>query len=483
MSATAASLPHPAAEPLGRVVSLGGQGGGGRECLLAQRLAGLSPIGLLDQAEMPDATLVQLLTTRFAGIGGPRNVLVGPWPNSDEWWTRDPRFPLAIRSGIRRADRRLEGLTRPIRLRLQFLLTRLLEALDAGQPLLVFRSLAEPPAGPVLNQLFNALGRYPGARLLYVHTPEPGQPAGMVRSWTPRLLLGSLPPPADPDNPDVAAWGSLCAAALVSGQRAAEPVIAQPVPTKAATPPDTPAQANGSTVALASEPPMVTKPAATSTPTEPPRGPADPDIEAARAAADRAPEDPERRRHLALLLARAGHLTEAEAALRTAMRLVPQSSALLTDLARLLLRAGKAPDALAAARRAYDLAPRNPQRALVLAQAALAANDIGAAEEAARRTLTLDPRQPNGHLVLSAVLAHRNDLDGARASARQALALEPSLTRALRQVGRLAVAAGDYEEAEAAFIRGAALEPAVPGWGRMLVEARRRKERAAVKPS
>jgi len=521
-----------AAEVFSRFESLGGVAGQGGALAAIQRQAGLSPEGLLSQAEMPETTLIHLLRTRLEGLGDARNILVGPWPNSDQWWASDPRFPLAVPSGIRSADRSLTGMTARMRRRWAVLRARLSATLANGDRVLVFRG-ADSGCLPALDA---ALRHYPSVRLLFVAAPGDGAAAGAVTAWSDRVLLAALPMDAD-----MAAWLEVCRHALACGSarpQATSPHAGPPdlartapapnvvpggaeIPLRPVTPPTpaaNPAAANR-TGAPVSRPAQAAAhtPARTATPAPADRAAGAGDVEArlraeiARSPAstrahdalaqyltdqNRIPEaiaarlasialdpgNPLRLAQLGMLQMRADQLADAVETLRRAEALAPESAGIVGQLAVALLRQGDIQGALSAARRSVLLDPSNPRRHLQLAGALTAAADMPSAEEVIRGAIAMNPGLSDSHLALSVLLVRLGRLPEALAAARTAVEHQPNHVRALGQVGRIAGLLGDYDEAEAALTRAAGVEPGAPNWTRLLQEIRQRRMRERSTP-
>ncbi len=466
-----------AAELLARFESLGGVAGQGGAFAAAQRTAGLSPDGLLAEAEMPETTLIHLLQTGLEGVGDARNILVGPWPNSDQWWARDPRFPLAVPSGVRSADRGLTGMTARMRRRWAVLRARLSSTLTTGDRILVFRG-ADRGSLPALD---TALRQYPSARLLFVLTQAAPAAEHPVIAWSDRVLLAAVPLAADR-----AAWLDVCRQALAGG------VPRVPAPTQAPAAAQAPALAPPQVRAPVLTPARVAavdpaaRPRAEAAHATPAEGVRDvraqptqllEDIAARLAAVGLDPGNAPALAQLGTLQMKAEQFADAVATLRQAEALAPESAAIASQLAAALQRQGDVPGAMATARRMVMLDPSNPRRHLQLAVVLTLAGDTTSAEEVIRGALAMNPRLPDSHVALSVLLGRLGRLPEALDAARAAAALQPNHVRAVGQVGRIAVQMGQYDEAEASFTRAAGLEPGAPNWGRLLQDIRQRRMR------
>lgn len=466
-----------AADRLTRFESVGGLAGAGDEFSLVQQAAGLAPRGLLCRAEMPETTVVRLLETRLDGVGGEGNILVGPCVGSDQWWTRDPRFPLAVPSGIRIADQPLLGMTERIRRQWRFLREDLLERLGRRDAILVFRGGADG----TLPALDAALRHYPAVRLLCVRSSE--QP-GAVRAWSDRVLVANLPLPAPGAPPDHAGWRAICqdALALVAGTPplAAGGSYRTVVSVQSEIAPDVEASPSADDTDQRLRAAVVDAPGSAEAHDALGQYLLDQNrlsdaIEAWTAALAITPHDLGRLTHLGGVLLKAGQFAAAAALFKRAAIIAPHSLGVANQHLVALQRAGDVAGALAAARRIVVLDPDNPRRLLQLASVLALANDLVTAEDVTRQAIAMDPKLPDSRLMLSGLLAQRGEHDAALAEARQALALQPRNTRALGQVGRLAGRQGRFEEAEAALTQAAALEPTSVMWQRLLADVRQRR--------
>jgi len=117
--------------------SLGGSGHG-CEFGLFQRHFDAEPLGLLRWADLSQDLLIKALETRFEGVGLPENTIVFQPDHSDEWWTRDSRFWMAMRSFVKVAEVDQERMTKQVCRRLQFLRQKLIEDLEAGEKIFVY---------------------------------------------------------------------------------------------------------------------------------------------------------------------------------------------------------------------------------------------------------------------------------------------------------------------------------------------------------
>lgn len=394
----------PVAALLDGFESLGGIGDDG-EFGRVQHAVGLDPNGLLRWAELDEATLITLLDQDFEGVGDRAHVSVGPREGSDEWWTRDPRHALAIRSGIKTTDVPLTTMTPRSRHRLSFLRERLLDDLSGDDRIFVYRTARGAVADAMLNRLAAAMRRHGPARLLYVCPPDANHPPATIRPLGGTLLIGTLPAPADPTRPDVRTWTALCAKVREAVDQIApppQPPVAQPV-----------------------APPVPTGAVAQPVPAAPMQPAAPADI-----AQDRALVDSQ-----------------------------PASAAHWLALCSALHEAGRTEDALASARQALTTATTNPQAFGGLGELLETLGDADAAEAAFRKAIELAPRSPRLHDQLGRLLAIRNRVAEAIDARTAAEALDPGNAGRLSQLGALQLRAERFEDAAGSYRRAAAIMP------------------------
>lgn len=140
-------------------------------------------------------------------------------------------------------------------------------------------------------------------------------------------------------------------------------------------------------------------------------------------------------RHLGEALAALGRADQAEACLKTAVKLLPRDAAALAGLAGLYLDRGANREiALSLASRAARLEPDQPRHQALLARAQ---QDLGRLEEAAatlRAAVEAWPEDPYLPLSLGRVLAAQGQADAARRQILRALELEPNLQEARAQL-------------------------------------------------
>lgn len=162
-------------------------------------------------------------------------------------------------------------------------------------------------------------------------------------------------------------------------------------------------------------------------------------------AAELAPRDPDVHANFGLLLKAAGHLREAETALRHALTLTAWAHGpAAINLVNLLLQAGATERAAEVAERACSVAA-DPDRLAALARALERAGRADAAMTAWRRVLAADPARAGAWVGLGAVLHAEGRSREAAACFERALVLEPNNADALTNMGVLERRAGRLE--------------------------------------
>ena len=197
-----------------RFESLGGAGHG-CEFGLFQRHYGAEPLGLLRWADLDHNLLCDALESRFEGVGLPENTILFMPENSDEWWTKDTRYWMAMRSFVKVADVGFDQMTRRVCRRLQFLRQKILEDLGTGEKILVFKNMQRNLSGKELARLHQAIRSYGASTLFYVRYADAQHPPGTVEATAPGLLIGYIDHFAfSPDDKPLGmvhqAWYDLC---------------------------------------------------------------------------------------------------------------------------------------------------------------------------------------------------------------------------------------------------------------------------------
>jgi tetratricopeptide (TPR) repeat protein len=195
-----APAPKPeAADPLVRDLvlqfeSLGGQVLG-CEFGIFQRDCGAEPLGLLRWADMPYEGIIAVLQSRFAGVGTAETTELFLSPihgGPTEYSTRDRRGFMLMRTFIREDEAPFDRIYAAACRRLQFLARKLVEDLEAGNKIFVFRLTDRDLTEAELGRLHTAMRSYGDNTLLYVRHEDAGHPNGTVALAGPGLLVGYI---------------------------------------------------------------------------------------------------------------------------------------------------------------------------------------------------------------------------------------------------------------------------------------------------
>lgn len=222
-------------------------------------------------------------------------------------------------------------------------------------------------------------------------------------------------------------------------------------------------------------------------------------IAAYRQAVELAPENPEARRDLGLVLARAGRTGEAVDAYREALRLdggralthyglgivlagtgdpgdagealrqfraavekEPGHRDFRLRYASQLAGTGRYREAVAEYRKLLDADPRDVLPRLEMAMAQVELGEVASASEAAREVLAADavaPHKARARQILAAAAQRRGDLETALGELQRAVELDPSLTDARFALANLLGAAGRFADAARQYRRVIEEEP------------------------
>jgi tetratricopeptide (TPR) repeat protein len=163
--------------------SLGGAGHG-CEFGIFQRSFGAEPLGLLRWADLGPEQLATALEMEFDGVGLPENteLFVPPTSGEPEYWTRDLRYWMVMRTFVPVADIAEDEMRSRVCRRLQFLRRKLADDLRAGSKIFVYKNLRRNLTEAEIERLHRAMQRYGDNRLLYIRYEDAGHPTARSKS-------------------------------------------------------------------------------------------------------------------------------------------------------------------------------------------------------------------------------------------------------------------------------------------------------------
>jgi hypothetical protein len=174
--------------------SLGGRGLG-CEFGIFQRDCGAEPLGLLRWADMPYEGLLLALRSRFAGVGSDEftelfvSTVTG---GRGEYCTRDRRDMMFMRAFVYEDQAPFDKMKVSAFNRLRFLTRKLIEDLEEGSKIFVFRLTNRDLTSPEIDDLHVAMRSYGTNTLLYVRYEDAAHPNGTVEVVKPGLMIGYM---------------------------------------------------------------------------------------------------------------------------------------------------------------------------------------------------------------------------------------------------------------------------------------------------
>lgn len=163
--------------------------------------------------------------------------------------------------------------------------------------------------------------------------------------------------------------------------------------------------------------------------------------------------------HLGVSLLKAGELSDAEAEVRTAIRLNPKTSAFHSSLAAILLQQCFYDEAHASLRRALRLNRKNLEPRILLAELLSLRGDHRAAEKELSRALKLAPKSPGVLWAFTKLFEHQGRTDKAVEYARKLIENDPGNISLHVRISKQYATAGRHEEALAAMSEACRLDP------------------------
>ena len=179
---------------------------------LVQRQCQAEPLGLLRFSSTPLPRLLDALEARFEGMGSAEATTVALASNGREYMVNDSRFGFVYHAWVNAGEMTPEDLTRREARRIPFLVRKLLEDLEAGEKIFVFKGMGAVAEEEVFP-LAMAIRRYGPNTLLLVNLAGGPHRAGTVEARAPGFLVGYLDRFAPGDNAHdlmLGQWVKLC---------------------------------------------------------------------------------------------------------------------------------------------------------------------------------------------------------------------------------------------------------------------------------
>jgi len=165
----------------------------------AQRHFGAEPIGLLRWVGITPPRLIAALATRFEGIGEPDFTrLEARTKPVNEIIMHDSRYGLRMHTFVPNTGQDLAQLREQIMRRMRFTRRKLLEDLEAGEKIFVYRRVRPGPFSQLATVQAEIKRYNPGNWLLAIDPTPAGETPQPVRLAAPDLLHGTIPDASPP---------------------------------------------------------------------------------------------------------------------------------------------------------------------------------------------------------------------------------------------------------------------------------------------
>jgi tetratricopeptide (TPR) repeat protein len=174
--------------------SFGGRGLG-CEFGIFQRDCGGEPLGLLRWADMPYDMLLATLRNRFEGVGSAERTelfVSAVSGGRGEYCTTDRRGMMFMRTFVYEDQAPFEKMQVSAFNRLRFLTRKLIDDLEEGTKIFVFRLTDRDLTTREIDDLHAAMRAYGSNTLLYVRLDDDTHPNGTVEAVRPGLLVGYM---------------------------------------------------------------------------------------------------------------------------------------------------------------------------------------------------------------------------------------------------------------------------------------------------
>jgi tetratricopeptide (TPR) repeat protein len=174
--------------------SLGGRGLG-CEFGIFQRDCGAEPLGLLRWADMPYDMLLFALRNRFEDVGSPEQTelfVSAVSGGRGEYCTKDRRGMMFMRAFVYEDQAPFDKMQVSAFNRLRFLTRKLIDDLEEGSKIFVFRLTDRDLTTLEIDELHAAMRAYGHNTLFYVRYEDEAHPNGTVQAVKPGLLVGYM---------------------------------------------------------------------------------------------------------------------------------------------------------------------------------------------------------------------------------------------------------------------------------------------------
>lgn len=179
---------------------------------LVQRRCQAEPLGLLRFSSTPLPRLLSALEARFEGMGAPEATSVSLGSNGREYMVNDARFGFVYHAWVNAGEMTPEDLQKREARRVPFLVRKLLEDLEGGEKIFVFKGMGAMEEEEVFP-LAMAIRRYGPNTLLLVTLADAEHRPGTVEARAPGFLVGYIDRFAPGDNAhdlSLGMWVKVC---------------------------------------------------------------------------------------------------------------------------------------------------------------------------------------------------------------------------------------------------------------------------------
>jgi hypothetical protein len=158
---------------------------------LVQRRCGAEPLGLLRFSSTPLAKLITALEAKFEGLGRPDMINVEISSNGREYMVLDKRFGLYYHAWVLAGEKSPEEIHARECSRLPFLARKLVEDLQGGDKIFVYRGMT-PLAERDVNHLASTMRTFGPTTLLWMEVADDDNEVGSVEELATGLFRGNI---------------------------------------------------------------------------------------------------------------------------------------------------------------------------------------------------------------------------------------------------------------------------------------------------